>query len=243
MQQQPQPQQVQLLPQPQIQPTPQFANIQQQTAPGTIQIPAGNMQTVTNMGRPRKVVPDVANVFPQSPNEQSQQLEQTQGQQQVFPSSEGFEDQSRSVPEELQPVEPGPGFSVTEDEPAEEDLQAVTPMVDDDVETIDGRTHEPSSSSPPPEEDEQQADFEPAPSSSGSSDGFSEPGTPASMINISLAAEDNDGSGMREPGPFTAIYRPDDKGAWREKLRVAHEEELQRQQQRQQDQQTQGLRI
>lgn len=230
-QQQPQQQQqqVQILPQPQIQPASQFSNMQQ--TPGTIHIPAGNMQTLTTMGRPRKTVPDVVNVFPQPPNDQSEPHDQSQDQQQAFPSSESLDDE-RGAPEDSQDLVSGAGFSVSEHDTSEEDLQAVMHMGDDDNETVDGRMHE-SSSPPPPEADDEQVSFEPAPSSSGSSDGFSEPGTPASMIHISLAGEDGE-SEAREPGPFTAIYRPDDKGAWREKLRAAHEEEMQRQQEQQQ---------
>ncbi|KAF8305334.1 WD40 repeat-like protein [Clavulina sp. PMI_390] len=234
------PQQIQLLPQPQVQPAappshfgqPQPTNQGQQQA--TIQISnasaGGARDTGTTMARPRKVVPDVVNVFPQPPSGDASD------QPQVFPSTEDTSDIA------------GAEITIMSDPPRqhdeEEDLQAVEPMMTDDVEVLDAQSDSVPSSSEPtpagstsiPESTSTTSDYSTTSQSSSASsadsmsdaDSASEPGTPASVINLSLAPEGDDQEYGGMPGPFTAIFRPDDKGAWKEKLRAAHEEELAR---------------
>jgi hypothetical protein len=233
-QQQAQPQQqVQLLPQPQIQPAPQLSsNLQPQTT-GAVPLGASGTLNVTALGRPRKVVPDVVNVFPQPPGGQAQHAhDHNQEIHQTYPLS-GEVNEVASVSQRQ--VSPGPQFSSTEEAP-EEDTQTVSHAErNDGAGSISGSPGEKlSSSSPPPEEEGQHAPFDPVLSSSSSSSSFSKPGTPANMDNISFGDE-HDGSVVQEPTQLTAIFRPD--GAWREKLRAAHEEEIQRQERQQQQQQ------
>lgn len=228
-QQQAQPQQqVQLLPQPQIQPAPQLSSTLQPATTGTAPPGASNTLNMTALGRPRKVVPDVVNVFPQPPGSQTH----TQDHKSTSPLS-GEVNEVTSASQRT--LSPGPRFSSTEEAP-EEDRQTMRHAErDDGADSVAGTLKEkPPSPSPPPEDEEQHPSFDPSLSPSSSSSGFSKPGTPGTMDSISLS-DDHDDSVAQEPTQLTAIFRPD--GAWREKLRAAHEEEVQRQQRQQQEQQ------
>jgi hypothetical protein len=185
---------------------------------------------MTALGRPRKVVPDVVNVFPHPPGNTAQ--DHSQDIHETFPLSGGVNEEPASSSRGDPLV---PQFPSTE-EVTEEDMQAVSHAERaGDADTIAGAPAEkPSPSSPPLEEEEHHATFDPIPSSSSPSSSFSKPEIPANMVGASLGDEHDD-SMMREPTQLTAIFRPD--GAWREKLRAAHEEEVQRQQRQQQQQQ------